>query len=526
MTRVLDVKARGTCSMRRLRPRSTSTPTGRGARPREAGITLLRAGGCPCAADPRDPLRQPDIATSRTADTRDVVAARSRRAVAQTRASLPGRDRRSGRRRARRGCRGRRHVRCPRRPAEAELVGVLQRVRPTVAARAARAVRRPRLSVRRGFVCAYSAASRWSPRSSETGARPRSAGCRSRSATSTVSAQGCGAFERRLRRTVDDAIGTLCTACSVLSSAVASGADTSPGALPDPEYRDRGATRLALRPRVLDEARDDRSALSFVKDGSSRRDALRELVRTPRRAKDRVTLAQILTHTRGCLVAAIYKEIHGSRRPRGAQRTIARADPGTLCTATSLHHATQGLAHTAMRRSLSSCASACSVRAGRDGAIPARARRRLRRDGGYDDPEAYRRYRLRGEVTRDAHAMGGTPGTRDSSARRPTYSRSPGLPRRRRDRQRPAGLARREHARGDERETGLGLALRAPDGAMIGRHMTRTPTATPASQALARAIGTETSVVLLANRVYTGARTTTHVPFRIAVHEAHPAVSA
>ncbi len=85
-----------------------------------------------------------------------------------------------------------------------------------------------------------------------------------------------------------------------------------------------------------------------------------------------------------------------------------------------------------------------------------------------------------------------------------------------------AQLARREHARGENARRGLGLALRAPNGPMVGRYMSdRTfgHTGFTGTSVWCDPAG-GTTVVLLANRVYFGrANDDATYRFRIAVHE-------
>ena len=85
-----------------------------------------------------------------------------------------------------------------------------------------------------------------------------------------------------------------------------------------------------------------------------------------------------------------------------------------------------------------------------------------------------------------------------------------------------AHLARAEHAKGDNARRGLGLALRAPRDAMVGRYMSVDTYGhtgfTGTSVWIDPAI--DLTVILLTNRVYFGrANDDEMYRFRIAVHE-------
>jgi CubicO group peptidase (beta-lactamase class C family) len=337
-----------------------------------------------------------------------------------------------------------------------------------------------------------------------------------------------------LRRTVDDAIGTLCTACSVLVERSGQRSGHVAGTLcPDPEYPpDTGCDPSSLFDLAsLTKLATTALLLSFVKDRLITLETpLRELVPDFRGgAKDRVTLAQVLTHTAGLVWwLPLYKEIHGIEEAawRAAQEPLAR-DPGTFVYSDLGYiMLTQGLAHTGdapfdelvRERVLGPCGAETAR------FLPERAEDCVATER-YDDPEAYRRYRLRGEVhDENAHAMGGVSGHAGLFG---TAADVVALARAFRDGavigNDLARLARREHARGENARRGLGLALRAPDGPMIGRHMSDDAYGHTGFTGTSLWIdpATETTVVLLANRVYYGrANDDAMYRFRIAVHEA------
>ncbi|MBI2774098.1 MAG: beta-lactamase family protein [Chloroflexi bacterium] len=137
----------------------------------------------------------------------------------------------------------------------------------------------------------------------------------------------------------------------------------------------------------------------------------------------------------------------------------------------------------------------------------------------------WRRKRLRGEVDdENAYAMGGTSGhaglfgtAADVAALASVYRDGAVIG------NELATLARREHVRQGIVRRGLGLALRATEGPMVGRHFSEdawghtgfTGTTLWADPAL------DLTVVLLTNRVYFGRGNDEDVyRFRIAVHEA------
>ena len=338
----------------------------------------------------------------------------------------------------------------------------------------------------------------------------------------------------RTRRLVDDAIGTLCTATSVLVDRSSESSGYVSGTLcPDP---DAGADVPCTLASLFDLASLTKLAttallLSFVRERLVTLDTpLRELVPDFRGgAKDGVTLAQVLTHTAGLIWwLPLYQEVGSIEEAawRAAQEPLAR-DPGTFVYSDLGYiMLTQGLASIGdapfadlIRERVLEPTGAETARFLPDARDVCVATER------YDAPDAYRARRLRGEVhDENAHAMGGISGHAGLFG---TASDVLAIGRVFRDGavigNELAALARREHARGENARRGLGLALRAPDGPMVGRFMRQgtfghtgfTGTSVWSDPA------SNTTVVLLTNRVYFGrANDDAMYRFRIAVHEA------
>ena len=137
----------------------------------------------------------------------------------------------------------------------------------------------------------------------------------------------------------------------------------------------------------------------------------------------------------------------------------------------------------------------------------------------------WRRKRLRGEVhDENAFAMGGIAGhaglfgtAADVAAIARVYRDGAVIG------NELADLARTEHAKGDNVRRGLGLALRAPRDAMVGRFMSADTYGHTGFTGTSVWIdpATDLTVVLLTNRVYYGRQNDDAMyRFRIAVHEA------
>ena len=338
-----------------------------------------------------------------------------------------------------------------------------------------------------------------------------------------------------LRRTVDAAIGTLCTAASVLVERAGTQAGYLAGTLcPDPDYPpDPPCDRSSLFDLAsLTKLATTALLLSFVKDKQVTLETpLRELVPDFRGgAKDRVTLAQVLTHTAGLVWwLPLYEEVRSIEEAawRAAQEPLARETGMFVYSDLGYIMLTQGLANIGgapfdvlvRERVLGPCGAETARFRPDERAQDCVATER------YDDPGAYRRRRLRGEVhDENAHAMGGISGHAGLFG---TASDVRALARVFRDGavvgNDLAALARREHARGENARRGLGLALRAPDGPMIGRYMGEDAYGHTGFTGTSVWIDpvSDTTVVLLANRVYYGrANDDAMYRFRIAVHEA------
>ena len=334
------------------------------------------------------------------------------------------------------------------------------------------------------------------------------------------------------RRAVDAAIGTLCTACVLLverggeRAAYAAGRlSPQEGAGPDaPCTADSlfdlaSLTKLATSALTLALVRQRVLELAMP---------LRELVPDFRGGrKDEVTLAQVLAHNAGLnWWRPLWREASSPEEVLwlAAQEPLAH-DPGGAAVYSDLGYImlTGGLASAAgapfadlVRERVIGPLEAATLDFG---PRPAELCAATERDA------EWRGRRLRGEVhDENAHALGGAAGHAGLFG---TAADVLALARIYRDGavigNELAALARREHARGDNMRRGLGLALRAPEGAMCGRHFS--------SEAYGHSGFTGTSlwidpaagltVVLLTNRVYFGRDNADELyRFRIAVHEA------
>ncbi|HET8569151.1 MAG TPA: serine hydrolase domain-containing protein [Candidatus Limnocylindria bacterium] len=330
---------------------------------------------------------------------------------------------------------------------------------------------------------------------------------------------------------VDAAIGTLCTACSL--QVERRGARTAyragtrcpdPAAGSDAPVDDATLFDLASLTKLATTS----LALLLVRERVLTLDTpLRELVPDFRGAgKERVTLAHVLTHTAGLKWwLPLYEEVRSAEEAawRAASEPLAH-DLGTFVYS--------DLGYIMLTVGLE-----------RAGGAPFREqiRERILREAGAEtadflptDPLAcvatevdakWRGRRLRGEVhDENAAAMGGVSGHAGLFG---TAADVAALVRVFRDGavigDDLAALARREHARGENARRGLGLALRAPDGPMVGRHFSVDSYGhtgfTGTSVWVDPAAGL--TVVLLTNRVYFGrANDEATYAFRIDVHEA------
>jgi CubicO group peptidase (beta-lactamase class C family) len=340
-----------------------------------------------------------------------------------------------------------------------------------------------------------------------------------------------GASIRSARAVVDGAVGTLCTACVLLVEHHGARETYAAGSLcPDPAAGPDGAcseastfdlaslTKLATTALCLALVRERVIALDMP---------LREVVPDFRGAgKDRVTIAHVLTHTAGLLWwKPLYQEATTLDEAvwLAAQEPLARevgaftySDLGYVMLTAGLARAGGApFAELVRERVLGPVgAETCSF-----GPRPAAECAATELD------EKWRHRRLRGEVhDENASAMGGVAGhaglfgaAADVAAIARVFRDGAVIG------NDLAALARREHARGENARRGLGLALRAPDGPMCGRHFSAdawghsgfTGTTLWVDPAL------DLTVVLLTNRVYFGRDNADDLyRFRIAVHEA------
>jgi len=332
------------------------------------------------------------------------------------------------------------------------------------------------------------------------------------------------------RAIVDEAIGTLCTACVLLIERKGERETYSAGTLcPDP---DSGPDAPCGSSSVFDLASLTKLAtttltLALVRERVLQLDMpFRELVPDFRGGKkDDVTLTHVLTHTAGLLWwKPFYKEAKGIDETvwLAAQEPLANdlgtfvySDLGYIMLTAGLARAGGApFADLVRERVLGPVDAACDYLPADPTACVATER----------DTE-WRGKRLRGEVDdENAHGMGGISGHAGLFG---TAADVAAIARVFRDGavigNDLAALARKEHARSGILRRGLGLELRATEGAMSGRHFsvagwghtgfTGTSLWVDPAQGL--------TVVLLTNRVYFGRENVAELyRFRIAVHEA------
>ncbi|MDO8562636.1 MAG: serine hydrolase domain-containing protein [Candidatus Limnocylindria bacterium] len=330
---------------------------------------------------------------------------------------------------------------------------------------------------------------------------------------------------------IDGAIGSVCTACVLRVERAGEVETYAAGSLcPDPSA---GADAPCLADSLFDLASLTKLAtsallLSFVCERLIGLDTpLRELVPDFRGgAKDRVTLADVLTHTAGL---AWSKPLWREARSLDEAVWLAAQEPlaqdGGVFTYSDLGYLmlTAGLARVggAPLDALIRERVAGPVEAATLGFGPREAERcaATELDG------AVRQRRLRGEVhDENACAMGGVAGhaglfgtAADVAALARIYRDGAVIG------NELAGLARREHARGDNARRGLGLALRAPKGPMTGERFGPDTYGHTGFTGTSLWIdpGQDLTVILLTNRVYFGrANDEAMYRFRIVVHEA------
>jgi CubicO group peptidase (beta-lactamase class C family) len=339
------------------------------------------------------------------------------------------------------------------------------------------------------------------------------------------------------RAVVEKAIGSLCTACVVRVEHRGTVDVFAAGTLcpderagPDAPCTTDSLFDLASLTKLATTA----LALSFVRERALTLDTpFRELVPDFRGGrKDDVTLEHVLTHTAGLAWwLPLWKEVGTLEEAvwRAAQEPLAQ-DLGTF-TYSDLGYLmlTQGLA---------------TIGGGTFGELvqsrvldPVEARtaafgpRPSAQCVATEEDEGWRKRRLRGEVhDENAFAIGGTSGHAGLFG---TAADVAAIARVFRDGavigNDLAALARTEHHKQGNVRRGIGLALRAPDGPMVGRHFSVdayghtgfTGTSVWVDPQL------DLTVVLLTNRVYFGRKNDDETyRFRIAVHEAVSAAFA
>jgi len=330
---------------------------------------------------------------------------------------------------------------------------------------------------------------------------------------------------------VDAAIGSLCTACVIQVERAGAVQTYAAGSLcPDPDAPpDAPCTPGALFDLAsLTKLATTALLLSFVRERILTLDTpLRELVPDFRGGrKGEVTLGEVLTHTAGLTWwKPLWQEarsideavwLAASEPLTGDVGTFTYSDLGYVMLTAGLAHAGGGDFRTLIReRVLGPVEAATCDFVPTDPAVCAATER----DTGW------RGRRIRGEVhDENAFAMGGVAGhaglfgsAADVAAIARIFRDGAVIG------NELAAVARQEHARGNNARRGLGLALRAPDGPMVGRSFgvdsfghtgfTGTSVWVDPDQDL--------TVVLLTNRVYFGrSNDDAMYRFRVAVHEA------
>jgi CubicO group peptidase (beta-lactamase class C family) len=339
------------------------------------------------------------------------------------------------------------------------------------------------------------------------------------------------------RPIVEAAIGSLCTACVVRVErrgevdVFATGTlcpDESAG--PDAPCTPDSLFDLASLTKLATTA----VALSFVRERSLTLDTpFRELVPDFRGGrKDDVTLAHVLTHTAGLKWwLPLFRDARSLEEAvwRAAQEPLAH-DLGTF-TYSDLGYImlTQGLA------TIGSRPFADLVREVILGPVEALTAdfgpRPAERCVATEDDKEWRKRRLRGEVDdENASAIGGISGHAGLFG---TAADVAAIARVFRDGavigNELAALARTERTKQGNVRRGLGLALRAPDGPMVGRHFSVDAYGHTGFTGTSLWIDPQLdlTVVLLTNRVYFGRGNDDETyRFRIAVHEALSAAFA
>jgi CubicO group peptidase (beta-lactamase class C family) len=327
------------------------------------------------------------------------------------------------------------------------------------------------------------------------------------------------------------AIGSLCTACVIRVERRGQVEQLAFGTMcPDPEAGADGPCTLEsfFDLASLTKLATTAVVLALVRERVIGLDTpFRELVPDFRGGdKDSVTIRHLLTHTAGLeWWLPLWREVTSLEEAvwRAAQEPLAQ-DLGTFkYSDLGYIMLTQGLANITGRgfddlvRSM--VLEPVEARSAKFGPRPGESTVATERDA------EWRKKRLRGEVhDENAYAVGGVAGhaglfgtAADVSSIARVYRDGAVIG------NELAHLARTEHAKGDNVRRGLGLALRAPRDAMVGRYMSVdtyghtgfTGTSVWIDPAM------DLTVILLTNRVYFGRTNDDEMyRFRIAVHEA------
>jgi len=333
------------------------------------------------------------------------------------------------------------------------------------------------------------------------------------------------------RPIVDAAVGSLFTACVLRVDRRSETGMLAAGTL-CPDAR-AGSNDVCTTESLFDLASLTKLAttalvLSFVREKALALETpLRELVPDFRGGrKDDVTLAHVLTHTAGLQWwLPLWKEARSPEEAvwRAAQEPLAQ-DIGEL--------RYSDLGYIMLTHGLSTIGGAPFADLVRDRVLGPVDTETC--DFGPRPPELcaateedgeWRRKRLRGEVhDENSYAMGGVAGhaglfgsADDVAALARVYRDGAVIG------NELAAEARRVHAKNKEVRRGLGLALRAPDGPMVGRYFSEDAYGHTGFTGTSLWIDPQLdlTVVLLTNRVYFGRSNDDAVyRFRIAVHEA------
>ena len=330
---------------------------------------------------------------------------------------------------------------------------------------------------------------------------------------------------------VDAAIGTLCTACVVrveragqIDAYAAGSLCPDPGAGPDAPCTVDSLFDLASLTKLATTA----LVLSFVRERLLELDMpFREIVHDFRGGdKDRVTLRHVLTHTGGLTWwKPLWKEARSldeavwlaAKEPLSQEiGEFKYSDLGYLMLTAGLAEVGDASFAELIRRRVLD-----AVEAERGGFGP----RASAECAATEEDREWRRKRLRGEVhDENAFAVGGIAGHAGLFG---TAADVAALARVFRDGavigNELASLARTEQARGENARRGLGLALRAPEGAMTGRYFSMDSYGHTGFTGTSLWIdpARQLTVIVLTNRVYFGRQNDDATyRFRIAVHEA------